>query len=112
MVPVYVVYVLFLAVGFGVLVVLAIRILSIPPAQGRTSLMMSVISVAIWLFGYAMEMVSGTPEEKIFWAKIQYLGIPFVAPGIFSFTLEYSGCGGWLTNTKGSTFTISLPLIL
>ena len=107
----YLVYVLLLAIGFGISVVLAIRILSNPPAYGRASLMMSDIAVAIWLFGYAMEIVSGTLEEKIFWAKIQYLGIPFVAPGIFSFIVEYSGRGGWLTNTKRMMLVIIPALI-
>jgi signal transduction histidine kinase len=111
MVSTYLVYVLLLAIGFGVSVVLAIRILSNPPAYGRASLMMSDIAVAIWLFGYAMEMVSGSLEEKIFWAKIQYLGIPFVAPGIFFFTLEYSGRNGWLTNTKRMLLIIIPALI-
>jgi signal transduction histidine kinase len=111
MVSTYLIYVLLLAIGFGISVVLAIRILSNPPAYGRTSLMMSVIAVAIWLFGYAMEMVSGSLEEKIFWAKIQYLGIPFVAPGIFFFTLEYSGRGSWLTNSKRMALIIIPTLI-
>lgn len=107
----YLIYVLLLFVGFGISVVLTIRILSNPPAYGRASLMMSDIAVAIWLFGYAMEMVSGTLEEKIFWAKIQYLGIPFVAPGIFSFTLEYSGRGSWLTSTKRMILAIIPALV-
>ena len=107
----YLVYVFFLFIGFGISVVLAIRILSNPPAYGRASLMMSDIAVAIWLFGYAMEIVSGSLEEKIFWAKIQYLGIPFVAPGIFAFTLEYSGRGSWFTNTKRMILVI-IPVLI
>ena len=107
---VYLTYVLCLAIGFGISVVLAIRILSHPPSQGRASLMMSIISVSVWLFGYALEIVSLSPAEKLFWAKIQYLGIPFVAPGIFSFTLEYTGRGSWLTNTKRLGLCI-LPLL-
>ena len=87
MVLTYLIYVLLLLVGFGISAVLAIRTLSNPPAYGRASLIMSNIAVAIWLFGYAMEIVSGTLEEKIFWAKIQYLGIPYVAPGIFFFAV-------------------------
>lgn len=80
----YLLYVLCLAIGFGLSVVLAIRILSHPPNQGRASLMMSIIGVSVWLFAYALEIVSSSPAEKLFWAKIQYIGIPFVAPGIFS----------------------------
>jgi signal transduction histidine kinase len=111
MVSSYLVYVLLLAIGFGISVVLAIRILSNPPAYGRASFMISDIAVAIWLFGYAMEMVSPNLEEKILWAKIQYLGIPFVAPGILFFTLEYSGRGSWLTNTKRILLVI-IPVII
>lgn len=107
----YLVYVVFLAIGFGISVVLAIRILSNPPAYGRASLMMSNTTVAIWLFGYAMEMISTTLEEKIFWAKFQYFGIPFVAPGIFFFTLEYSGRGSWLTNTK-RLLVVIIPILI
>jgi PAS domain S-box-containing protein len=107
----YLVYVLLLAIGFCISAVLTIRILSNPPAYGRASLMISNIAVAIWLFGYAMEMVSATLEEKIFWAKFQYFGIPFVAPGIFFFALEYSGRGSWLTSTKRLLVVIIPTLI-
>lgn len=106
----YLVYVLLLFVGVGISAILTIRILSNSPAYGRVSLIMSNIAVVIWLLGYAMEIISGTLDEKIFWAKIQYLGIPFAAPGIFFFITEYSGRGKWLTNTKRLLFLI-IPII-
>lgn len=110
MLPIYLVYVLLLFVGFGISAILTVRILSNHPAYGRASLIISNVAVAIWLFGYSMEIVSRSLEEKIFWAKIQYLGIPYVAPGIFFFTLEYSGRGSWLTNTKRLLLLI-IPII-
>ena len=44
-------------------------------APGATALVLLILAVAVWSLGYALEL--GLPQlpTKIFWAKIQYLGI-------------------------------------
>jgi len=98
--PNHLIFIFFLAVGFGISIVLIIRILGSPSTHGRTSLIVLIIAVALWIFGYAMELVSVSLDEKLIWKKIQFTAIPFVVPGIFWFTVDLSGGRGWLTLTK------------
>ena len=44
--------------------------------------------------------------EKIFWGKLQYFGISYVALGMFIFTINYSGRGAWLTSIRKAWLAI------
>jgi PAS domain S-box-containing protein len=55
-----------------------------------------VLASAIWTLGYTLELASVSLSAKIFWAKVQYVGIVVVPTGGLAFTLQYTGHRKWL----------------
>ena len=55
-----------------------------------------LVSVAIWTFGYALELGASGLDCKLFWARCQYLGISTLPLAWLAFVLRYTGRGGWL----------------
>jgi diguanylate cyclase (GGDEF)-like protein/PAS domain S-box-containing protein len=47
------------------------------------------ISIAIYIFGYLLELNSDTLNQKIFWNHVQYFGISFFVPLWLMFVLSY-----------------------
>jgi len=66
------------------------------PAPGATALFFFMAGATIWSFGYAMELASLSLDAKLFWAKVQYLGIVTVPTMMLIIALEYSGQERWL----------------
>lgn len=60
-------------------------------APGVWWLALAMAATAVWSGAYAMELMAPLPVEKITWAKIEYIGIPVLAPAWFLFVLSYSG---------------------
>jgi diguanylate cyclase (GGDEF)-like protein/PAS domain S-box-containing protein len=48
------------------------------------------LSTAVWSLGAGFELLSFSLESKIFWAKVQYVGIAFLAPLWFMFVARYT----------------------
>ncbi len=44
---------------------------------------------AVYTFGYGMEITGTMTAQLEFWSHIQYIGLPFVAPLLFMFTLYF-----------------------
>ena len=59
-----------------------------PPAL---YLAICTLTVAIYSFGYAMEIRSETLETAMFWVRFQHWGIEFIAPAWLLFSLAVSG---------------------
>ncbi|HMV29380.1 MAG TPA: histidine kinase N-terminal 7TM domain-containing protein, partial [Anaerolineales bacterium] len=59
-------------------------------ASGSTALLGLIFSVIIWGFAYAMELASVSLKWQIFWAKVEYLGIPFVPLFFFIFAYQFT----------------------
>ncbi len=57
---------------------------------GAKALMWLLVSMSVWLIGYALELWSGSPGGKIFWAKVQYFGIVCAPLAWFIFTMQYT----------------------
>jgi PAS domain S-box-containing protein len=55
-----------------------------------------VLAGAIWTLGYTLELASVSLATKIFWAKVQYVGIVVVPTGGLAFALQYTGRQKWL----------------
>ncbi len=55
------------------------------------------LAVAIWSLGYILEIISPELSQKIFWAKVEYLGIVTVPLAWLTFALAYTGREHWLT---------------
>jgi len=95
--PSYIAYVIILIGSSIIACLLLFRIWTLRSTPGAYGLMLSIACVAEWSLTYAMEIIQTNMAEKIFWAKMEYIGIPFVAVGIFIFAMYYSGHGAWLT---------------
>lgn len=57
---------------------------------GATSLLGLCVSVGIWAFAYAFELANVELSGEIFWAKVEYIGIPFVPLFFFLFSYEFT----------------------
>ena len=62
---------------------------------GSRSYSAFMIGLVIWLGGYALEISSVTLSDKLFWARFQYFGIPFITPLFLLLLLQYVG-SRWL----------------
>jgi signal transduction histidine kinase len=100
MYPYYIGYIVILLASSMIGVLLLIRIWGLRSIPGAYGLMLAVGSATEWSLTYAMEVYSANMAEKILWAKLEYLGISYVALGIFIFTMHYSGRGSSLTATR------------
>ncbi len=58
------------------------------------------LAVVIWSTAYATEVASATQAAKVFWAKVEYLGIVTVPVAWFVFALQYTGHTDWLTRRR------------
>ena len=67
------------------------------PASGAAVFAWLSLSVAIWSLGYALEIGSISLASKVFWAKVQYLGIAALPLLWAIFALQYTNHGRWLT---------------
>jgi len=94
--PSYIAYVIILVGSSIVSCLLLFRIWTLRSTPGAYGLMISVASVAEWSLTYIMEITQTELAEKIFWAKLEFLGISFVAIGMFIFAMYFSGRGAWL----------------
>ncbi len=69
-------------------------------ASSAVPFALMMLCVAEWSVGYALELAAVTASAKIFWAKIQYLGITTVPIMWLIFTLVYGNHERWLTRRK------------
>lgn len=85
------------------------------PAPGRDAMIWMLIMLAVWAFCYAMIVVSPSMEDKIFWLKLENIGIFTVPVFWFFFTLQYAQFDKWLNRSTGTLFfvvpAISLSLL-
>lgn len=80
------------------------------PAPGRLSMMWMLVGLAVWAFGYAMITISQSLEMKIFWLKVENLGILTVPVFWFFFTVQYAQVDKWLTRYTAVWFFI-IPFV-
>ena len=75
----------------SVLFSLFILCMSIFTRRAPRSLFFSYLALAIFLYtsGFLFEVNAGSYEAAVTAAKLQYLGIPFIAPFLFLFVCEY-----------------------
>lgn len=61
------------------------------PSRTANALVLYLFSVAFWSFGYCFELRSATLDQRLFWAKLQYLGPAGVSLAGLIFVLQYAG---------------------
>lgn len=79
-------------------------------APGRDAMIWMLAGLAIWAFGYAMITVFPALENKIFWLRIENIGILSVPIFWFFFTVQYAQVDKWLNRYTGALFFI-IPAI-
>ena len=67
---------------------------------GATPLLFLAMAAAIWALGYALEIVGSDLFTKVFWGKVQYLGIAGVPLAWMSYAMQYTDRGAWLTRRR------------
>ena len=79
-------------------------------SPGATPLVLLALAAAVWQAGYALELAADHQSIKVFWAKVQYLGIVTVPPAWLAVTLQYTGRGQWLARRNLVLLSI-MPVI-
>ncbi len=76
-----------------------------------TSLLVTIMGIAIWTIAYAMEMTTTTYDAAEVWSTIKYLGIVLVPGSLLAFAIQYTERGRRLT--RGAFGLLALePLIV
>lgn len=79
------------------------------PASGATTFTLFMIAAGIWCFAYALEIAAVDLPDKLFWAKVQYLGISTVGAFCLIFTLQYTR--RWPYPTAYFSLLFIIPII-
>ena len=66
-------------------------------APGATPLAVLSLAVAVYAIGYSLEIAAPTLDEKVFWAKVQYLGISIIPTLWLAVALQYAHGNRWFT---------------
>lgn len=67
---------------------------------GATPLLFLALAAAIWALGYALEIGGSDLFTKVFWGKIQYIGIAVVPLAWMTFAQQYTERGAWMTRKR------------
>src|SRR5256885_909206 len=71
-----------LMLGFGVSV-LARRISAV-----SLTLFSLTLAAAVWLLAFTFMYSARSAATALFWSRMAYLGVPFIAPAVYHFTVE------------------------
>ena len=81
-----------------------------PNAAGRNSLIFMFISLSVWAFCYAGIAISPGLHTKVFWLKLENIGILTTPVFWFFFTLQYTQLNKWLNKYTGAFFFV-IPVV-
>jgi len=79
-------------------------------APGGYPFMLMMGAMLLWTVAYIFELSGDTLAIKLFWSKVQYIGIAFVPVAWLLFVLEYAGLGRWASR-RNVIFLSLLPII-
>jgi two-component system sensor histidine kinase UhpB len=79
---------------------LAIYIARSRPAPGAQALLVLNLAACIWSMGYALEIATTNIGAKLFWAKVEYLGIVTIPLAWLIFAAQYTGSPAWILNSR------------
>src|SRR5215212_5367039 len=102
----YTVYTVLLFTITGVLVALALY----ARQRRATAFMWLALVVAEWALTYALELAGSSAPAKVFWAKLQYLGITSTPLAWLIFALHYTDRSRWLTR-RNLALLLILPVL-
>ncbi|WP_223067556.1 histidine kinase N-terminal 7TM domain-containing protein [Paenibacillus caui] len=67
---------------------------------GTKAFIIIAAASSVYIFGYALELSSGSLREIAFWSKVEYLGMPFIAPAELVLVLYFVGLDKLLNRTN------------
>lgn len=65
-------------------------------APGVKALSVLILGSAVWALGSAFEILAASTTYKIFWEKVQYLGMVIIPLAWFTFVAQYLRYSGWM----------------
>lgn len=72
-------------------VVFAVRVRTLNNTDYTKTAIMLCLAVCFYILGYTLELGAQSPDQILFWNRIEYLGIPFVSALWLKTTLKYVG---------------------
>ena len=102
-------YTLFLLAAAAVSAALAVYVWRRREARGAGAVVMMMLAVFVWSFGYAFEIGAAGLGAKVFWAKVEYLGIVTVPFAWLVFALRYTGRDHFVTR-RNLALLAAVPL--
>jgi PAS domain S-box-containing protein len=69
-------------------------------ALAATSFSVTMLAVAFWSFGYALELASDDLSAKVFWTRVEYIGIVVAPVAALALALQFTGRQSWLTRRR------------
>lgn len=103
-------YLIPLFVAAGILLVILWYSTRHLEAPGAKTLAWVCFFASEWSIGYIMELASVDLSAKIFWAKMEYVGIVGVPMAWLAFALDYTNRRGWLTR-RNMTLAALIPVL-
>ncbi|MCJ7635129.1 hypothetical protein MUP77_22400, partial [Candidatus Bathyarchaeota archaeon] len=95
-----------LIVASAIGVITALRVWTRQSYRGSKTGALLLLAGSVWALGVAMEIWSTDLAAKLFWYKVQYMGIIVVPTGWLVYTLQYLGREKWLTRRTVSLLSI------
>ena len=93
----------------SVLTSIAWRYRDTPGAPAFALLMLTVV---VWSLGYAFELSSATLPAKLFWTRVEYMGIVVLPAAWFAFACQYTGHASWMGRRAIALLAIEPVVIL
>lgn len=59
--------------------------------SGLKAFIVSSAASAIYTFGFALELSGSTMQEIALWVKVEYLGMPYIAPSSMLMIMHFVG---------------------
>jgi len=106
----WVIFAIILLINTAAALLISILLVRRPYAPGEGALIVMLLLLAVWSFGYAMITLVPLMEAKRFWLKFENIGILTVPVVWFIFTVQYARLDHWLNKFTGGLLFI-IPAI-
>jgi len=106
----YMPYIVILLVAAVISAMLAVYAWRHRPAPGAGSLTVLMLAGVEWSLASVPELTSSDLPTKLFWSRVEYIGICTAPLAWLAFALQYTGRGRWLTRRSAVLLTV-VPLI-
>ncbi|NOH01042.1 MAG: diguanylate cyclase [Chloroflexi bacterium] len=107
----WIVFTIILIVNACVSFIIALILLRRPPKTGIRSITFMLFGLGIWSFAYAMITLSESLEAKLFWLRVENIGIQSVPVLWFFFAMKYTRLDRWLTGKPSQFLFWIIPVI-